>query len=165
MKAALLLATLSLRIFVPAYAYETTTGAVMICDTQKQVERYVQLFDGDPQVAIHTVNTEENNPNACALVDVSYVEGPEVGMARSTSYAFRIVPIAVVGVNTSRGYGPVKPALFFMPIKIDELAASLFDRYARLDILVGNAAEFGTFIDDETRKWSELIREAGLKGE
>jgi len=77
MKAALILATLSLRIFVPAYAYETTTGAVMICDTQKQVERYVQLFDGDPQVAIHTVNTEENNPNACALVDVSYVEGPE----------------------------------------------------------------------------------------
>jgi len=122
MKAALILATLSLRIFVPAYAYETTTGAVMICDTQKQVERYVQLFDGDPQVAIHTVNTEENNPNACALVDVSYVEGPEVGMARSISYAFRIVPIAVVGVNTSRGYGPVKPALFFMPIKIDELA-------------------------------------------
>jgi len=35
MKAALLLATLSLRIFVPAYAYETTTGAVMICDTPK----------------------------------------------------------------------------------------------------------------------------------
>ena len=30
-------------------------------------------------------------------------------------------------------------------IKIDELAAALFDRYGRLDILVGNAAEFGTF--------------------
>jgi tripartite-type tricarboxylate transporter receptor subunit TctC len=29
----------------------------------------------------------------------------------------------------------------------------------------GTAAEFGQFIDDETRKWSELIREAGLKGE
>ncbi|MDQ8728067.1 tripartite tricarboxylate transporter substrate binding protein [Bradyrhizobium sp. LHD-71] len=27
------------------------------------------------------------------------------------------------------------------------------------------AAEFGKFIDDETRKWSELIREASLKGE
>jgi NAD(P)-dependent dehydrogenase (short-subunit alcohol dehydrogenase family) len=30
-------------------------------------------------------------------------------------------------------------------IKIDELAAALFDRYGRLDILVGNAAEFGAF--------------------
>ena len=30
-------------------------------------------------------------------------------------------------------------------IKIDELAAALFDRWGRLDILVGNAAEFGVF--------------------
>jgi NAD(P)-dependent dehydrogenase (short-subunit alcohol dehydrogenase family) len=30
-------------------------------------------------------------------------------------------------------------------IKIDELAAALYERYGRLDILVGNAAEFGTF--------------------
>jgi hypothetical protein len=29
----------------------------------------------------------------------------------------------------------------------------------------GTAAEFGTFIDAETEKWSKLIREAGLKGE
>ena len=28
----------------------------------------------------------------------------------------------------------------------------------------GSAAEFGKFVDDETRKWSELIRQAGLKG-
>jgi NAD(P)-dependent dehydrogenase (short-subunit alcohol dehydrogenase family) len=30
-------------------------------------------------------------------------------------------------------------------VKIDELAAALFDRYGRLDILIGNAAEFGIF--------------------
>src|SRR6185312_10443004 len=30
-------------------------------------------------------------------------------------------------------------------IKIDELAAALYQRYGRLDILVGNAAEFGVF--------------------
>lgn len=30
-------------------------------------------------------------------------------------------------------------------IKIDELAAALYERYGRLDILVGNAAEFGVF--------------------
>jgi NAD(P)-dependent dehydrogenase (short-subunit alcohol dehydrogenase family) len=45
-------------------------------------------------------------------------------------------------------------------VKIDELAAALFDRYGRLDILVGNAAEFGTFsplghIDPAT--WVEVM--------
>src|SRR5438874_8422746 len=44
--------------------------------------------------------------------------------------------------------------------KIDELAAALFDRYGRVDILVGNAAEFGVFsplghIDPAT--WAEVI--------
>jgi tripartite-type tricarboxylate transporter receptor subunit TctC len=34
-----------------------------------------------------------------------------------------------------------------------------------LEARSGSAAEFGKFIDDETRKWSALIREAGLKGE
>ena len=29
----------------------------------------------------------------------------------------------------------------------------------------GTAAEFGKFIDDETRTWSQVIRAAGLKGE
>jgi len=45
-------------------------------------------------------------------------------------------------------------------IKIDELAGILFDRWGRLDILVGNAAEFGVFsplghIDPAV--WSEVI--------
>ena len=45
-------------------------------------------------------------------------------------------------------------------IKIDELAAALFDRWGRLDILVGNAAEFGAFsplghIDPAV--WTEVL--------
>ena len=45
-------------------------------------------------------------------------------------------------------------------IKIDELAAKLFERWGRLDILVGNAAEFGVFsplghIDPAT--WAEVV--------
>jgi tripartite-type tricarboxylate transporter receptor subunit TctC len=34
-----------------------------------------------------------------------------------------------------------------------------------LEARPGTAADFGKFVDDETRKWSELIRAAGLKGE
>jgi NAD(P)-dependent dehydrogenase (short-subunit alcohol dehydrogenase family) len=45
-------------------------------------------------------------------------------------------------------------------IKIDELAARIFERWGRLDILVGNAAEFGIFsplghIDPAT--WCEVV--------
>jgi NAD(P)-dependent dehydrogenase (short-subunit alcohol dehydrogenase family) len=45
-------------------------------------------------------------------------------------------------------------------IKLDELAAALSNRWGRLDILVGNAAEFGVFsplghIDPAT--WSEVV--------
>jgi NAD(P)-dependent dehydrogenase (short-subunit alcohol dehydrogenase family) len=45
-------------------------------------------------------------------------------------------------------------------IKIDELAAALYERYGRLDILVGNAGEFGVFsplghIDPAL--WSEVV--------
>src|SRR6266436_7153676 len=122
MKTAPIVSILSLITCLPAHAYETETGAVMICDTQKQVERYVQVFDGNPRAAIRAVNTEENDPNACALADVSYVLGPEVGMARSSSHAFRIVPIVVVSVSRSSGYAPVKPALFFTPLEIKELS-------------------------------------------
>ncbi|MBR0849493.1 tripartite tricarboxylate transporter substrate binding protein [Bradyrhizobium diazoefficiens] len=34
-----------------------------------------------------------------------------------------------------------------------------------LEVRAGSAAEFGQFIDNETRKWTGLIRGAGLKGE
>lgn len=45
-------------------------------------------------------------------------------------------------------------------IRIDELAASLYQRYGRLDILVGNAARFGTFTPMQhitPQEWSEIL--------
>jgi len=45
-------------------------------------------------------------------------------------------------------------------IKIDELAAALHERYGHLDILVGNAAEFGTFSPlghIDPKLWGEII--------
>ncbi len=54
----------------------------------------------------------------------------------------------------------------------DEITRALADPEVKQKLLVqgleargGSAAEFGKFIDDETRKWSDLIRAAGLKGE
>ena len=44
--------------------------------------------------------------------------------------------------------------------KIDELAAALYERYGRLDILIGNAAEFGVFSPAghiDPKLWGEII--------
>jgi NAD(P)-dependent dehydrogenase (short-subunit alcohol dehydrogenase family) len=45
-------------------------------------------------------------------------------------------------------------------IKIDELGAALYERYRRLDILIGNAAEFGVFSPlghTDPDVWSEVL--------
>ncbi len=54
----------------------------------------------------------------------------------------------------------------------DEAFRALADPEVKQKLLVqgleargGSAAEFGKFVDDETRKWTEVIRAAGLKGE
>jgi hypothetical protein len=117
MKSALCLVLSSL-ICLPAHAQEIETGAIMLCDTQKQVERFAQLYEGDPQAALSAVNTEENDPTACAMVEVAYVEGPQLGTARSRSHAFGIIPIVVVAVATPRGYQPVSPARFFTTVAV-----------------------------------------------
>jgi hypothetical protein len=94
----------------------------MICDTEKQVERFVALFDGDAQTAISAVNAEEKNPSACAVASIAYLRGPQIGMARTRSDAFQIVPIIVLGLNTAAGLRSIAPAPFFSLVKIDEYA-------------------------------------------
>ena len=78
-------------------------------------------------------------------------------------------------VVASGWYGFMAPAA--VPAAITdrlqaEIGRALADPGVKQKLLVqgleahgGSAAEFGAFIDDETRKWSELIREADLKGE
>jgi hypothetical protein len=122
MKSPLAIAMLSLSFCLPAHAYEVQTGAVLVCDTQSQVQRFANVFDGNEQVAIGAVNSEVKDPSACAMIDASYVEGPALGMARSSSHAFRIVPIVVVGVNTANGYRSINPGLFFTRVEVREFA-------------------------------------------
>ena len=45
-------------------------------------------------------------------------------------------------------------------IKIDELAAAVYERFKKLDVLVGNAAEFGTFSPlghIDPKLWTEIV--------
>jgi hypothetical protein len=122
MKSAVCLATLFFFMCLPGNAFEVETGSITICDTQKQVERFAQLLGEDPEVAIGAVNAEEKDPHACALVDVAYLQGPRLGMARNSLHAFRIVPILVVGTSTPAGYQPVTPTPFFALVEVKEFA-------------------------------------------
>src|SRR5262245_30061649 len=114
MKTAICFAVSFLLMGPPAHSYEAETGAALICDTQRQVERFAQVFDQSLEVAINTVNIEESNPTACAMVDVAYVQGPQMGTARGASHTFKIIPIMVVGANTPNGYRLVEPAPVLM---------------------------------------------------
>jgi hypothetical protein len=122
MKSALRLAMLLSLMSLPAHAHEVETGAIMVCETQKQVERYAQLFDGNAQVAISAVNAEANNPTACAVVDVAFVQGPPLELARGKSHAFQVVPIVVVGFKGPAGFQQLQPALVFTLVKVKEFA-------------------------------------------
>jgi NAD(P)-dependent dehydrogenase (short-subunit alcohol dehydrogenase family) len=84
-------------------------------------------------------------------------EGAHVVLAARTVGGLEEVDDAVRSAGGSATLVPLDLRDF---IKIDELAAALLDRWGRLDIVVGNAAEFGVFsplghIDPAT--WDEVV--------
>jgi hypothetical protein len=105
---------------LPAAAYETDT--ILVCDTQEEAERFVALFTGDVRTAILAVNAEEQNPDACAMMDVMYLRGAKVSIARHGDDAFEVVRILVVGTGTSVGILPVRPAVYFSIFSVKEYA-------------------------------------------
>jgi NAD(P)-dependent dehydrogenase (short-subunit alcohol dehydrogenase family) len=85
------------------------------------------------------------------------VEGAHVVLAARTVGGLEEVDD---GVRAAGGSATLVPFDLRDFVKIDELAARILDRWGRLDILVGNAAEFGVFsplghIHPAT--WSEVI--------
>ena len=84
-------------------------------------------------------------------------EGAHLVLAARTVGGLEEIDDAVRAIGGSATLVPVDLRDF---IKIDELAARLCERWGRLDILVGNAAEFGVFsplghIDPKT--WAEVV--------
>jgi hypothetical protein len=120
MKPTVLLAVLSLLISFPARAQEYEQGTAVLCDNQRQVERYVELFRGEGQAAVEAVNAEAQDPTACALETVTFVRGPELETARNNKSAFKIVRILVVGAETPSGFRAVRPSAFFSAFEVIE---------------------------------------------
>lgn len=119
MKTAVAIALLATFIGAPAHANGIETGTIMVCDTQQQVERVGQLFDGNnAQAAIGAVNSTEKD--ACGVAEVTYVQGKPMATVRSKSHTFHVVPVIVVGVNTPGGLQPVDSAVLFTLVQVKE---------------------------------------------
>ena len=115
-----LFALLAAPFCAPAHASDYDVGASLVCDTQEQVEHFVAQFTGDAQAAIQYVNDEEKNPTACAMMNVAYMRGAQVGMARHGANAFKIIRVLVVGVETGNGILPVTPVVYFSLLSVKE---------------------------------------------
>jgi hypothetical protein len=118
----LLFALASVLLCLPAQAQEIEYGKVLICDMRQQAEHLVRHLDGDVGAALRAVNAEEHDPNACAVVTVAFVRGPELATVRSKDTTFQIVRILVVGMGTPRGFQSVAPAAYVSLFKVEEYA-------------------------------------------
>jgi hypothetical protein len=86
----------------------------LVCDTQKQVERFVALFAGDVGAALHAVNSEQESPTACDITTIAYVPGDDVATAKGPCGHFRVVKILLIGVLTEdEGFLFTIPAPYF----------------------------------------------------
>jgi hypothetical protein len=114
---------LSVLLCFSARAQNVEVGTGIVCDTQKQMERFVALFHDDAEAAVKAVNAEENDPNACVVGTIAFVRGPEIATARTRNATFQIVRVLVVGIFTAAGFRATVPAAFFSAEKVEERAA------------------------------------------
>ena len=117
-----LFALLAAPFCIPAHAADYEVASSLVCDTQEQVERFVALFAGDAQAAIKVVNAEQKNPTACAMMNIAFVRGNQLGMARHGDNAFQITHILVIGVENGNGIQPVQPAAYYSAFGVREYA-------------------------------------------
>jgi hypothetical protein len=119
----LLVVAPSVLFFGPAaQALEVELGPSLICKTEKQVERFIALYDGDTQAAINAVNTELQDSTACGLVNTAYVRGRQLATAKNKDITFGVVEILVLGIVDEEGsVESVTPAVFYSLFAIEEI--------------------------------------------
>jgi hypothetical protein len=114
---------LSLLTCFPAQAQKIEIGTGIFCDTQKQVERFVALFDGNAEAAINAVNVEEKRAGACVAGTIAFIRGSEIATARTWNMTFHIVQVTVVGILTKAGPQSAGPAATYSVERAEERTA------------------------------------------
>ena len=93
---------------------EIEVGSGLVCDTQAQVERYVQLFRGDPVAAANAVNAEVGREEACAFGTVAFVRGAEVARLQDNEdKPVKVAEILVIGIGTWDGMMKIDPVRWY----------------------------------------------------
>jgi hypothetical protein len=123
MISALHVALLSLVTSMPVQAQNIEVRSGIFCDTQKHVEQFVALFDGNADAAINAVNVEEKNAGACVGGTIAFIRGPEIATARIWNMTFRIFQVTVVGVLTEAGLRSAGPAATYSIESAEERTA------------------------------------------
>jgi hypothetical protein len=128
MKSGLCLALLSILLCARAQAQEDSdipqrhveVAQAVVCNTQKQVERFVAHYKGNQEEAIEAVNREEGDPTACVVVSAAFVRGPQIGTVSHGNMAFRIVRILILAVDAPGGLQVVNPVPYFAAFGVTE---------------------------------------------
>jgi hypothetical protein len=113
---------LLLLLSAPALADEVQMGRGAVCDTQKQAERLASLMADDAEIALQTVNAEEDDATACEYLTVAFVRGSRVGLIRTNGLTLEIVEVLVLGVLTASGLQAAEPAVHFSLFNVEEPA-------------------------------------------
>ena len=128
------IAFLTLSLAAPALAQEQARVEIdtnLICDTQRQIERFVALFEpdqGSAEAAIAEVNAENDAREACVIATTAYQRGDRVATATSADATFDVVRILVVGVHTLNGFEESQPTEFFTLFPRDETPSTVGQR-------------------------------------
>jgi len=96
-----------------AHAQAMLTGNGLACDTAEQVQRVIELDQGNYFVTVGKVNAEFG-PEACVITRLRFTIGSTVGEKRKNGFVFHIVEITVYGAMTSHGMASTnKPMHWF----------------------------------------------------
>lgn len=110
---ALLVAAFILSFVLPASAQQMRRFQGVVCDTVEQIENWATLFKGgmDGDEALSAINTAEQNPIACAAVDI-IVATVEVEKELTLSGEDAVIlKLLVIGAMTPIGPQPIQPAI------------------------------------------------------
>jgi hypothetical protein len=111
---------LFLLLSAPACADEVEMGRGAVCDTQKQAERLASLITENAEIALQTVNAEEDYATACEYLNVAFVRGARVSLVRTNGLTMEIVEVLVLGVVTASGLQSAEPGVHFSLFKVEE---------------------------------------------
>jgi hypothetical protein len=120
MKTILVMASLMVLLLAPAHGREIEVGSELVCDTARQVEKYIAFNEDDSRTAVRAINDEENNPTACGVANIAFLRGHNTTTVRTRRATFQITDILVIGVITDDGVQYIAPAVQFSLFKIDE---------------------------------------------